>query len=128
MKRLPRIVEICRSESGWLRVSAVVLAAGVLLAGCVSTSAVFPPAPDLQLLEAGALEIPSDCEPARGTVYRTAFLVQPDGRVDAVASESGSGCVQEALRQWVATFRYRPVAEPTAAVLDWMGVSAARGG
>lgn len=128
MSRLPRIVEICSSEGGWLRVSAVVLAAGLLLAGCVSTPAVSPPAPDLQLLEAGTLEIPPDCEPARGAVYRIAFLVQPDGRVDAVASESGSGCVQEALRQWVATFRYRPVAEPTAAVLDWMGVSAARGG
>lgn len=126
MNRLPRIVEICSSEGGWLRKSAVVVAAGLLLAGCVSTKPVSPGAPDLQLLEAGTLEIPPGCEPARGVVYRTAFLVQPDGRVDAVAS--GSGCVQEALRQWVATFRYRPVAEPTAAVLDWMDVSAARGG
>jgi hypothetical protein len=128
MKRLPRIVEICRSESGWLRVSAVVLAAGLLLGGCVSTRVAPPPDAELQLLETGTLEMPPGCEPARGAVYRTAFLVQPDGRVDAVASESGSGCVQEALRQWVATFRYRPVAQPTTAVLDWMGVSAARGG
>ena len=128
MKRLPRIFEISGNQRRWLRVPAVALAAGLLLGGCVSTRVAPPPDAELQLLEAGALEIPPGCEPARGAVYRTAFLVQPDGRVDSVASESGSGCVQEALRQWVATFRYRPVAEPTAAVLDWMGVTAARGG
>jgi hypothetical protein len=82
----------------------------------------------LLLLEAGTLQIPPGCEPARGAVYRTAFVVQTDGRVDAVASESGSGCVQEAVRRWVATFQYRPVAAPTAAVLDWMEVTATRGG
>jgi hypothetical protein len=109
-------------------VSAVALTAGLLLGGCVSTRVASPPAPALQLLEAGALQIPPGCEAAPGAVYRTAFVVQTDGRVDAVASESGSGCVQEALRQWVAAFRYRPVAAPTAAVLDWMGVSAVRGG
>jgi hypothetical protein len=38
------------------------------------------------------------------------------------------GCVQEALRVWVSTFQYRPVAAATAAVVDWMGVTAARGG
>jgi hypothetical protein len=36
--------------------------------------------------------------------------------------------VQEALRQWVATFQYQPVTAPTAAVLDWMGVTAKREG
>jgi len=111
-----------------LRLASVAVAAGLLLAGCISTRPATPPAPALQLIEAGTLEIPPDCEPVRGTVYRTAYVVQPDGRVAAVASESGSGCVQEALRQWVATFRYRPVDEPTTAVLDWLGVTAARGG
>jgi hypothetical protein len=128
MQRLPRIIEISGNERRWLRVSAVALAAGLLLGGCVSTRVASPPAPELQLLESGTLEIPPGCEPARGAVYRTAFVVQPDGRVDAVASESGSGCVQDALRQWVATFRYRPVDDPTATVLDWMIVTATRGG
>jgi hypothetical protein len=110
------------------RVGALALTAGLLLGGCVSTQPGRPPAPELQLLEAGTLQVPPDCNPESGAVYRTAFVVQPDGRVNSVASESGEGCVQQALRDWVSTFRYGPVDEPTAAVLDWMGVSAARGG
>lgn len=128
MKPRRRTVSIAAPGCGWPHVSALALAAGMLLGGCVSTRVTSPPAPELQLLEAGTLQIPPGCEAARGAVYRTAFVVQTDGRVEAVASESGSGCVQDALRQWVATFRYRPVAEPAAAVLDWMGVTAMRGG
>lgn len=126
--RFPRSVvfSLCSADS--MRALAAVLAAGLLLGGCVATSVTPPPAPEPQLLEAGTLQLPPGCEPARGAVYRTAFVVQPDGRVEAVASESGSGCVQEALRQWVATFQYQPVTAPTAAVLDWMGVTAKREG
>jgi hypothetical protein len=36
--------------------------------------------------------------------------------------------VQDALRRWVSTFEYRPVTESTPATLDWMGVTARRGG
>ena len=86
-----------------------------------------PPAA-LELLSSGPLVLPPDCEPADGVVYRTAFVVQPDGRVASAAPESGAGCVQEALRAWVSTFQYRPVAAATPAVVDWMGVTAARGG
>jgi hypothetical protein len=119
--------DACRVRA--LRAPVTALAAGLLLAGCVATPVPEPlPAMELQLLDAGALAMPPGCEPARGVVYRTAFVVQPNGRVDAVASESGAGCVQEALLEWVSTFQYRPVDEPTAAVLDWMGVTASRGG
>ena len=128
MKRCAALVSIGADAGPGLRLVSVAVTVGLLLAGCVSTPAVSPPTPELQLLEAGTLEIPPGCEPAGGAVYRTAFVVQPDGRVGAVAAESGEGCVQEALRQWVATFRYRPVDAPTAAVLDWMNVTAARGG
>jgi hypothetical protein len=128
MKPRRRRVSITGPECRGLRALALALAAGLLLGGCVSSRVAPPPAPELLLLEAGTLQIPPGCEPARGAVYRTAFVVQTDGRVDAVASESGSGCVQEAVRRWVATFQYRPVAAPTAAVLDWMEVTATRGG
>jgi hypothetical protein len=127
MKRPPTVDTLGR-ECRRLRLPAVALVAALMLLGCVSAPVTSPPAPELQLLEAGSLEIPPGCEPVSGAVYRTAFVVQPDGRVAAVASESGSGCVQEALRQWVATFRYRSVDAPTTAVLDWLGVTAARGG
>ena len=128
MKRHAGLVGIGANAGRGLRPISAAIAAGLLLAGCVSTPPATPPAPELQLLESGTLEIPPGCEPVRGVVYRTAFVVQPDGRVAAVTPESGSGCVQDALREWVATFRYRPVDAPTTAVLDWLGVTAARGG
>jgi hypothetical protein len=109
-------------------VCTLALSAGLLLGGCVSNQPARPPAPDLQLVDAGTLLVPPDCDPESGAVYRTAFVVRADGRVESVASESGEGCMQQALREWVSTFRYRPVDEPTAAVLDWMGVTADRGG
>jgi len=37
-----------------------------------------------------------------------------------------AGCVQSALQQWALTFEYRPTSEPTATVVDWMCVTAAR--
>ena len=99
-----------------------------LVAGCAAPPARGPvPPPDLELLGAGARELPSDCEPRGGEVYRMSFLVQPDGRPSAVVSESGHGCVQDALRRWVSTFEYRPVAETRPGTLDWMSVTARRG-
>jgi hypothetical protein len=108
----------------------IALCGALLLAGCVSStvqvSPAHPPAPTLQLLDTGPLEIPRGCEPARGAVYRTSFVVQPDGSVTDAASESGDGCVQSALQQWASTFVYRPASEPTATVVDWMYVTASR--
>jgi len=98
-----------------------------LVAGCVApTLAPAPPAPDLQLLGAAELAIPRGCEARPGAVYRTHFNVQPDGRVTDAASESGNGCVQQALRTWVTTFSYAPLREATLVAFDWMIVTAAR--
>ena len=106
--------------------SAALLAVG----GCTSLtrpSAPPPPAP-LQLLSAGPLELPANCDPADGKVYRTHFVVEIDGRVTDARSDSGEGCVQQALRSWVSSFRYAPLeaARPTA--FDWREVTASRGG
>lgn len=113
------------------RAAGGLLACVALIAGCASqpdrASSLHSPVPELELLDAGVLEIPRDCEPSRGKVYRTSFTVQADGRVATAVSDSGPGCVQDALRRWVATFRYRPVAEPLPATLDWLGVTARRG-
>ena len=107
-----------------------VLAGALLLAGCASQEARAPgiPAPTPEFMGAGTLEIPRGCEPTHGTIYRTSFMVQADGRVTAATSDSGSGCVQDALREWVATFTYRPPGTPVAATIDWMDVVASRGG
>ena len=101
----------------------------LLVAGCVSTPTAPPtPAPDLQLLSAATLDMPRGCEADQGAVYRTAFTVQPDGHVTHAASATGDGCVQDALRRWVSTFRYMPVSKEMPAVIDWMNVTASRGG
>jgi hypothetical protein len=102
----------------------------MLMGGCVTRDVQepSPPAPPLQLLDAGRFEIPRGCEPAHGAVYRTRYRVQPDGRVVDAASESGDGCVQDALRRWVSTYEYRPPGESTSTVIDWIAVTASRGG
>lgn len=116
-------------RSRWCR-AGVAPAGMLLLASCVSASLqvppVQPPVPTLQLLDTGPLEIPRGCEPARGAVYRTRFVVQPDGSVTGAESESGIGCMQSALRQWTMTFEYRPASEPTPTVVDWIYVTASR--
>lgn len=106
------------------------LAAVLALGGCASLTrpAASPPRAPLELLSSGPLELPADCEPADGKVYRTNFIVETDGRVTAARSESGEGCVQQALRSWVSSFRYAPVGAAMPAVLDWLAVTASRGG
>jgi hypothetical protein len=101
----------------------------VLLAACSTTPQhATPPAPPLVLLDAGALALPRDCEPAPGKVYRTGYTVQADGSVADPTAQSGSGCIQDALRDWVSTFRYRPPGVATTTVIDWLAVTASRGG
>lgn len=87
-----------------------------------------PSSPPLQLLSAGELDLPSACTTTPGAVYRTLFEVQTDGTVSAPrsAATSDDGCVQHALREWVATFTYAPLAEPMPVAFDWMAVTASR--
>lgn len=111
----------------WRRRPLVALLGLSLVSGCVAPAlAPAPPAPELQLLGAAELTIPRGCEATSGAVYRTHFKVQRDGRVSDAASESGDGCVQQALRTWVTTFSYAPLHEATPVAFDWMIVTAAR--
>ncbi len=113
-------------ETSMRRVATALIVA-TALAGCATTAPGVPEA-TLDLVDLAPVVLPPDCEPGRGVVYRTAFVVQPDGSVGQIAAESGTGCVQQALQDWVATFRYRPVAEATPTVIDWIAVTARRGG
>jgi len=106
------------------------LAAAVLVsAGCATRPAteVVPPI-EPRLLEAGRLELPAGCTPVRGRVYRTRATVESDGRVSGAVTESGPGCVQEALVQWVESFRYGALDARADVAIDWIGVEAGRGG
>jgi hypothetical protein len=109
-----------------------VVLVGLLLvaAGCapLPREPAVPPAPPLQLLGAGPLELPAGCEPVSGRVYRTHYVVEPDGRVIDPVSDNGDGCVGEALRAWVGSFRYGPIEARMPVVIDWIAVTATRGG
>src|SRR5215218_6055046 len=108
-------------------VAGVAITGVVVLAGCVSPPLRVPPVP-LELVTSGELALPAECVSVHGAAYRVSYVVQQDGRVSDVASQSGSGCIQEALRAWVSTFMYRPVDRPTQTAIDWIEVRAARGG
>jgi hypothetical protein len=110
-----------------IRAAAVAFVIVAVLSGCATHAPGEPAAPP-ELLSSGPVVLPADCVPGDGVVYRTAFVVQRDGRVADIATQSGAGCVRQALQAWVATFRYRPLAEATPAVVDWMTVTAERGG
>ncbi len=129
MTRLDASCTAPRAPVGAL--AGAILLAAVLVVGCVSPGVQVPSrtvAPELELLSAGRLDLPGECRPPAGAVYRARFIVMPDGRVAAVEPESGPRCVQEALSRWVNGFRYRPLAEPASATIDWMAVEARRGG
>jgi hypothetical protein len=116
-----------RLRTSWTA-TATALSALQLLVACGSLPTSAPAAPELQLVAAGELSLPGGCEPSSGTVYRVSYVVEPDGRVADAAPDSGTGCVQDALRRWVESFQYLPLAGPLPATIDWMAVSAVRGG
>ena len=111
---------------GNLALASLVLA----MSGCAALRPVETSPPPVQLLSAGELNLPRECVATPGAVYRTLFEVQPDGRVTAPRSEPGhgdsDGCVQQALRDWVATFTYAPLDAPAPVAFDWMAVTASR--
>lgn len=109
---------------------AAVMLAGLCVTGCAGLDRVPPstavPGPQLQLLSAGTLALPQQCEPTPGAVYRTNFVVARSGTVREAVPANGGGCVEEALVGWVATFRYVPLERDTESTLDWMAVVARR--
>lgn len=115
-----------------MKTSAAIIVSLLLVAGCATRPDTGPPPeaapPVLELLESGDFVLPAGCEPAGARAYRTSFVVRVDGHVSDVAPENSAGCVGDALARWVATFRYAPPPQDVPAVVDWMAVTARRGG
>jgi hypothetical protein len=107
------------------RAVAVTLAVAAL-AGCASQPAGDRAAVERppELLSAGDLELPSDCAPIPGVVYRTDYVVGEGGSVDRVERVEGPACLQAALAGWVRTFRYAPGTPPAHSTVDWMATVA----
>ena len=104
----------------------------MLLAGCQSMVRPAAPAPEppARLLDAGRLELPTDCVATSGRTYRMSYTVGIDGRtgsLGAITPPDAPACLQAALASWVATFRYAPVAEAEPVTADWMLVTGRRG-
>jgi hypothetical protein len=110
-------------------VFAVIVVAILLVAGCTSTperEGAAPPAPELQLIRTGPLDIPADCAVSGGAVYRTNFVVQSDGRVSEARTDPAPECLQRALVAWIEGAQYAPPGRAVPATVDWMLVSAPR--
>jgi hypothetical protein len=98
----------------------------LLLSGCDTTPTKPVSPPDLRLLEASPLVIPDDCEVSGGSVA-VSFTVTTSGEPAEIAA-TAPPCVRQALVAWVQSFRYVPPAAPTPTAIEWLIVSAKRGG
>jgi hypothetical protein len=88
------------------------------------------PEPPARLLDAGRLELPTDCVVSAGRTYRMSYTVGTDGRtgsLGAITPPDAPTCLQAALKSWVASFRYAPLAQTQPLTADWMLVTAPRG-
>jgi len=97
----------------------------LLLSACQTAPPKPLPAPELQLLESAALQIPGGCT-ASGS-FVVAFTVAPSGQTSDIRPADAPVCVQQALTAWVASFRYAPLPRATPASIEWLMVTGKRG-
>ena len=86
--------------------------------------------PPTRLLDAGSLTLPAGCAVPAGQPFRVSYVIDSAGRPgkpDEISPPDAPACLKEALRSWVATFRYAPVSEAERRTADWMLVTAPRG-
>jgi hypothetical protein len=103
----------------------------VLATGCQTmTGPTAPLPPPTQLLDAARLQLPATCTVPTGQPYRMSYVVGTDGRtggLGTVTPPDAPACLRDALKAWVASFRYAPIAQAEPVTADWMLVSARRG-
>ena len=83
-----------------------------------------PGPPKLQLISSAPLSLPETCEAPGSAAVE--FSVLPDGRTTDIRPAAASPCLSEALRAWVAAFRYQPVTGLTQSRIEWLLVTGAR--
>ena len=107
------------------RARATTLLAVVFVAACQTTPPRPPVETELKLLQTSPLVVPNDCI-ASGS-FVVSYTVATTGRTAAISPPDAPSCIQDALTEWVASFRYDPPAKPTPASMEWMMVTAQRG-
>ena len=103
-----------------------IAAIAILIAACQSLPAAGPAtrAP-LQMIRSGELTLPDACE-ASGSVV-VAYTVYADGQTGNIDVPAAPKCLQQALTQWVASFRYSPQITQVPATMEWLLVEAKKG-
>ena len=82
------------------------------------------PAP-LQMIRSSELTLPPACESSGSVVV--VYTVYEDGQTGDIDVPAAPKCVQQALTQWVASFRYSPQATQVPATIEWLLVEARKG-
>jgi hypothetical protein len=124
-----RIPQVTRGSTARVTMVGVSLALAVA-AGCQPMVRPAAPEPPARLLEAGRIELPTDCLVSAGRTYRMSYTVGTDGRtgsLGAITPPDAPTCLQAALKSWVASFRYAPLEQTQPLTTDWMLVTARRG-
>jgi hypothetical protein len=104
----------------------IVSAVAIALAACQSLpSAGPPPSPPLQMVRSGELALPASCE-ASGSVV-VAYTVYEDGQTGNIDVPAAPPCVQQALTQWVTSFKYSPQSTQVPATIEWLLVEGRKG-
>jgi hypothetical protein len=118
-----------RPTPNFVRVTLRLLCLAVVAAAisaCQNIPSAGPAAPaPLQMLRSGELTLPAACEPSGSVVV--AYTVYEDGRTGNIDVPAAPKCVQQALTQWVASFRYSPQATQVPATMEWLLVEAKKG-
>jgi hypothetical protein len=104
---------------------AATLFAVLFIAACQTTPPPRLAEPELKLIQTSPLVVPNDCI-ASGS-FVVSYTVATTGRTAAISPPDAPSCIQDALTEWVASFRYEPPAKPTPASMEWMMVTAQRG-
>ena len=97
----------------------------IAIAACETAPRRPPAAPPLQMIRSGQLVVPQDCA-ASGSVV-VDYMVGEDGQTDDIHVPSAPACLQAALSEWVASFRYAPQQGEVPASIEWLVVEGKRG-
>src|SRR5262245_12467331 len=93
-------------------------AAIAALAGCQSLPSAPPPSPPLQMIRSSEFSLPPSCQ-ASGSVV-VAYTVYEDGQTGNIDVPAAPQCVQRALTEWVASFKYSPQSAQVPASIEWL--------
>jgi hypothetical protein len=99
------------------------IAATLFVLGACRTLPPPPPIP-LQLLSSQPLLLAADCEASASIVVD--FMIDASGSTSNIAVPAAPACLQQALRAWVASFKYVPLPDAKASHIEWLLVKAPR--